>query len=430
MEILSYFARNPQAADSLEGIARWRLLDEIIDRKLNETQAALDWLVDHGLLEKAEAGRKAIFRLNPERAAETKQAVATRTIPGLTLRNSEMPSVLIDSMDTPGLWTALAPDGVTPSLELQLAVNSNRRPNAQDLSAKITASANSVGHTLRRTIPALDLTKFDELRMWTYSDRLADGSAQRPLFLEMRVASAAMPLSHPGNTWKRYLPVTQAKVWAPARFTITDLPAAIRGAVTQIQFRSAAAGAAFQCCVDDLIAASDRMIGDVDAALLSHLHNTLTLGAAAVPAVLHSNAGPVAQARPYFEITHYDIVYARERTGSTQPRGDYSLPGVSLRQPGNAFELYYQITAMAANRPDQAQMLEFVLRALPARGELSVNGFGLPMESIRVEAIDQPGGIRTDTIPLFYKVSTRQDTGVTDAVMPVSNLILEGDLLT
>jgi hypothetical protein len=67
-EILAYFLRNPAAADSLEGIARWRLLEEAIHRNVVETEAALEWLVKQGfLIESAEARTGRLFRLNPER---------------------------------------------------------------------------------------------------------------------------------------------------------------------------------------------------------------------------------------------------------------------------------------------------------------------------------------------------------------------------
>lgn len=65
-EILRYFLRNPRAADSLEGITRWRLLDERIHRKLQETEEALSVLMDRGLLIAEEypglSGR--VFRLD------------------------------------------------------------------------------------------------------------------------------------------------------------------------------------------------------------------------------------------------------------------------------------------------------------------------------------------------------------------------------
>lgn len=49
-EVLSYFFRNPQAADTLEGVARWRLLEETVRRGVAETEQALNWLVSEGYL--------------------------------------------------------------------------------------------------------------------------------------------------------------------------------------------------------------------------------------------------------------------------------------------------------------------------------------------------------------------------------------------
>lgn len=73
-EILTYFLRNPAAADSLEGIARWRLLEEAIHRNVVETQAALEWLVRQGLLiESAESCAGRLFRLNPEKINQAEE---------------------------------------------------------------------------------------------------------------------------------------------------------------------------------------------------------------------------------------------------------------------------------------------------------------------------------------------------------------------
>ena len=64
-DILSYFLRNPQTADDLEGIARWRLMSETIRRSVEETNAALEWLAEQGFLMRiATAGARPIFRLN------------------------------------------------------------------------------------------------------------------------------------------------------------------------------------------------------------------------------------------------------------------------------------------------------------------------------------------------------------------------------
>jgi hypothetical protein len=70
-QILNYFVRNPGAADSLEGVARWRLLEERIHRNVQQTDAALKWLVGKGYLEEVkQAGSVPLFRLAPDRQAE------------------------------------------------------------------------------------------------------------------------------------------------------------------------------------------------------------------------------------------------------------------------------------------------------------------------------------------------------------------------
>jgi hypothetical protein len=49
-QIISYFLRNPRAADTLEGIARWRLLEEQIHHSVRLTERALQALLAMGLL--------------------------------------------------------------------------------------------------------------------------------------------------------------------------------------------------------------------------------------------------------------------------------------------------------------------------------------------------------------------------------------------
>jgi len=84
-DILSYFLDNPQAADDLEGVARWRLLRQTIHRDVEETSQALDWLVQRGLLAKVPTGGSAIFRLRAEQRAEA-TAFVTQASPEETKR--------------------------------------------------------------------------------------------------------------------------------------------------------------------------------------------------------------------------------------------------------------------------------------------------------------------------------------------------------
>jgi hypothetical protein len=66
--ILSYFMRNPKAVDDLEGMARWRLVDERTHDKVQETDSALQWLVAEGLLIASTVpGGRSVFSLNPDR---------------------------------------------------------------------------------------------------------------------------------------------------------------------------------------------------------------------------------------------------------------------------------------------------------------------------------------------------------------------------
>ncbi len=70
-DILRYFLRNPQAADDLEGIVRWRLLDERVHRNLTQVSVALKWLISKGLLIEERAGTAGpVYRLNAERRVE------------------------------------------------------------------------------------------------------------------------------------------------------------------------------------------------------------------------------------------------------------------------------------------------------------------------------------------------------------------------
>ena len=62
--VMSYFRHHPRAADSLEGIARWRLLEERAHLQIEATARALRWLVARGqLVEELRPGMTALFRL-------------------------------------------------------------------------------------------------------------------------------------------------------------------------------------------------------------------------------------------------------------------------------------------------------------------------------------------------------------------------------
>ncbi len=79
-DILKYFLRNPAATDDLEGIARWRLLDEKVHQSLRETNRALDWLVKRGLLlAESRSVSGTLFRLNNEKRSEIESLLKNNT---------------------------------------------------------------------------------------------------------------------------------------------------------------------------------------------------------------------------------------------------------------------------------------------------------------------------------------------------------------
>ena len=78
-KILRYFVRNPEAADTFEGIVRWRLIEEAIHQTTEETEQALAWLVAQGYLREASVGERGpLFQLNAEKRAEAERFLATR----------------------------------------------------------------------------------------------------------------------------------------------------------------------------------------------------------------------------------------------------------------------------------------------------------------------------------------------------------------
>jgi hypothetical protein len=76
-EVLRYFLGNSQAADDLEGVARWRLLEVTVYRSVEETRQALAWLVSQGFLkERAVPGSTTIFSLNVDKRDEMDRFLA------------------------------------------------------------------------------------------------------------------------------------------------------------------------------------------------------------------------------------------------------------------------------------------------------------------------------------------------------------------
>jgi len=77
-EILNYFLRNPEAADSLTGIARWRLMEEVARRSVEGTESAVNWLIAQGYLVEVGMGTERIFKLNPQKLEDARGSLKTK----------------------------------------------------------------------------------------------------------------------------------------------------------------------------------------------------------------------------------------------------------------------------------------------------------------------------------------------------------------
>jgi hypothetical protein len=62
--VLEFFVRNPDTSDTAEGVARWRLLDQVVVRALDETESILEDLVALGYLEEIDTpGVQRLYRI-------------------------------------------------------------------------------------------------------------------------------------------------------------------------------------------------------------------------------------------------------------------------------------------------------------------------------------------------------------------------------
>jgi hypothetical protein len=86
-QLLSYFLRNPRAVDTLEGVTRWRLLEQQIHNHLQETSEALDWLVKLDFLLKIDSpSTESCYGLNVANRPKAEEFIRKLQKQGSTLR--------------------------------------------------------------------------------------------------------------------------------------------------------------------------------------------------------------------------------------------------------------------------------------------------------------------------------------------------------
>jgi hypothetical protein len=76
--ILRHLQANPEAKETLEGIAEWWLLQERIAEAVEQVSEAIEWLVVNGyLLEKGIAGGKTLYEINQDKWNEITELLKT-----------------------------------------------------------------------------------------------------------------------------------------------------------------------------------------------------------------------------------------------------------------------------------------------------------------------------------------------------------------
>lgn len=125
-------------------------------------------------------------------------------------------------------------------------------------------------------VTPLDLSAYDELRLWTHSSRAADGTPRAPFLLELSYVDAA---DVPGEEHRWLVPVNRRHTWEQHRFGIADDR---RGQITGLSLRCLT-NEPFQVYFDEFLAVSEEPLSDVESALVGLLDGMPLPGVSALP---------------------------------------------------------------------------------------------------------------------------------------------------
>jgi hypothetical protein len=315
-------------------------------------------------------------------------------------------AVVVEAMESAPQWAALRADGSGPSSEFTMQNDSTVVGYGPDgVSAQVTATTGALGHLLRRTIAPLDISACSELRLSLRANRRA-GAGGGPFFLELKLGSAARPVTDPGNAWHRLLPVRTPHRWETVRMGIDDLDPAVSGALTQIQLRCVDAAVPLTAHLDDLVAVRPQLLADTDRALQTRLSG-ITVGGSPVTVTVRA-AGQLLPSAPALDVVHFDTRFAPDRITDGERVVAYTADGTRVAPFGAPFDLDYAISPVAQNRTVQAALIEAVLDRLTPLDELSVDGERLPVELVRLPGEDRIGGAPGEVPVLLFRVGARR----------------------
>jgi len=336
-----------------------------------------------------------------------------------------VPSIVIDNFTSAAPWTMTDPGGIA-SAEVGLAIVPGG-PTDTSTSLRVETTSASAGHRIERTVPAVDLTEFLELRLWVRSDRAADGSPDRPLRLRIQLGSAALAVGAPGNLWHRLVPVASAGTWELVRLALDDLDPLVASATDTVRITVedhtvAGVDPAMTVWLHVLIATENRLVADATAALIGLIDGSLVL-AAAVPARL-AVPGGTEPAAPWIRVVLDDVAFSDARTTTTSTRTDVTENGFRLRRESIGYDLRYRIEAVTTEPGDLLTIVEHVVSTLAHRRTLQVNGADLPLDRLPSTERDRRG----DVPVLRYVITARTDVTDTATYVPVSSVELGAEV--
>ena len=332
-----------------------------------------------------------------------------------------MPSLTLAAFTQPAGWQALQADGVTPSAAIAIAEDLlGATPSGDSRSLTLTYSNASLDHIARRPLAATDLDDYDELRLVLRGER----SSAAGFYLELRLGSVALPIGAPGNSWHRRVPVSGGAGWDVVRFSLADLPPAVRGAVTVAQLQCIDAGQGYAIAIDEALAVRPSMLADLEQSLLARLHERTSLSGALVPAELVPAGGAWPATTPCIAIVPMDVRNLPERSVGGAQRCDFVADGYRVRTAPTAFEACYAVEAVAADRADQGALMDFLLREIAPRGMLRVAAHAWSIETQTPPAYEfNPNLTPAPRQRLYCRVYAWQDQDAPASVQPVEGLV-------
>jgi hypothetical protein len=331
-------------------------------------------------------------------------------------RATPMSHFVVDDLADLAPWRAVTPNGAASNA---ITVQRGRVSRLGAPTMEIQATADAQGHRVERTLAAVDLTAFADLELWVRSDRAADGSEDRPFFLELRLGSNALAIGAGGNDWHRLIQVEAPNVWQPVPLALDDLPEAVRGALTAIRLTCLDASVPFTTHLDRILAVTSELVADVDAALLDRLGGEVDVGGTPAPAIVEPTAPPGGA---FFRVKNYALRPAPERSPSSGTRTDHTEHGFSIRPASVPVDLFYAVEAVADERADAARLLEFALSGFAPRSTLEVAGRPLTVDWVDGPPLALPEIPAQPTVHLKIATSQRA-SGPREAAIPPFNRI-------